>query len=57
MMLCSDVEYDSVTADTSCSDNNGSCSTWAAAGLCEAFPGYYGVECAKSCDACNKDLC
>ncbi|XP_035673742.1 uncharacterized protein LOC118414081 [Branchiostoma floridae] len=39
---------------SSCSDTNGNCAGWAAAGECNANPGYMLSECAQSCGLCSR---
>jgi ShK domain-like len=40
--------------DTLCKNKDESCAIWAKAGECEVNPNYMLVNCAKSCDSCEK---
>eukprot|EP00058_Branchiostoma_floridae_P022713 XP_002608203.1 hypothetical protein BRAFLDRAFT_90357 [Branchiostoma floridae] len=42
---------------TSCTDTNGQCAEWAAAGECDANPGYMLWNCMQSCGFCSRPGC
>ncbi|XP_068219088.1 LOW QUALITY PROTEIN: hatching enzyme 1.2-like [Palaemon carinicauda] len=44
-------------APTDCIDLNTFCSSWASGGQCNSNPGYMRVNCKRSCNTCDTDVC